>query len=307
MRAIDKAVDMHVEEGVVSEWVVNATIKHMPGPLKGLVSRTVGFWERMQRVTLQFLRDIGASNLWMENTNEYTAHTPREVLERIKELLPVMARRARMEDWPGVPNGISHGGQFGWGFKYPVHSGPNSWAFSHINIHSPRGREWQRVKEEVKGLMAHGVPVSLNENMYLMSHEQWRYWVTEGHYGTPEQVQKLVNQSTRDTGKIMSQEKECLGEGAAYCLHNMNGARSDPDAREDDAEKKHRAVYGGPSPVPKLRFDHIIGRAYQEVLLRPVDSSGLESYNEAMRNGLEEHDLRALLMKSGEYKGRFTK
>jgi hypothetical protein len=312
-RSLEWAAQVLMDMDLIGEFVINATIKESPGPLHNRTKQTVQYWERMQRTTMQFLRDIGATNIWYENTNEYGAHVDGDVFDAIispppgktRTLLEFMAYRARGVDHPGVPCGISHGGR--WDIQYPVKLG-DLWAFSHVNIHSTRhGENWHEVRGRINRLfMLHGTAVFLNENMFHMTPEQWHYWVTEGNWG---QSQKLANQSTTHTAKIIHQMQETLDMGAGYCLHNMNGAASDPDAAPDEAELWVRQEYGdGPGPDPVLRFDHIIQQAFREILLRDVDPEGLASYNHAMREGmLTEWQLRQVLMLSPEYKERFTR
>ncbi len=48
-------------------------------------------------------------------------------------------------------------------------------------------------------------------------------------------------------------------------------------------------------------FSRIINLAYQRILGRPADPSGLDSYNRSMNAGLSEADLREALLRSEEY------
>ncbi len=48
-------------------------------------------------------------------------------------------------------------------------------------------------------------------------------------------------------------------------------------------------------------FSRIINLAYQRILGRPADPSGLDNYNRLMNSGLPEADMREALLRSGEY------
>lgn len=48
-------------------------------------------------------------------------------------------------------------------------------------------------------------------------------------------------------------------------------------------------------------FSRVINLAYQRILARPADPSGLDSYNRLMNAGLSEADMREALLRSGEY------
>lgn len=48
-------------------------------------------------------------------------------------------------------------------------------------------------------------------------------------------------------------------------------------------------------------FSRIINLAYQRILGRPADPSGLDNYNRLMNGGLSEADMRESLLRSPEY------
>lgn len=48
-------------------------------------------------------------------------------------------------------------------------------------------------------------------------------------------------------------------------------------------------------------FSRVINLAYQRILGRPADPSGLDNYNRLMNGGLAEADMREALLRSGEY------
>jgi hypothetical protein len=48
-------------------------------------------------------------------------------------------------------------------------------------------------------------------------------------------------------------------------------------------------------------FTRVINQAYVRILGRPVDPGGLESYNQAMNQGLTEAQMRESLLRSLEY------
>lgn len=48
-------------------------------------------------------------------------------------------------------------------------------------------------------------------------------------------------------------------------------------------------------------FSRLIHLAYQRILGRPADPSGLDNYNRLMNSGLSEADMRESLLRSSEY------
>ncbi len=48
-------------------------------------------------------------------------------------------------------------------------------------------------------------------------------------------------------------------------------------------------------------FTRVINLAYQRILGRPADPSGLDNYNRSMNAGLSEADMREALLRSAEY------
>lgn len=48
-------------------------------------------------------------------------------------------------------------------------------------------------------------------------------------------------------------------------------------------------------------FSRVINLAYQRILGRPADPSGLDNYNRLMNSGVSEADMREALLRSGEY------
>ena len=48
-------------------------------------------------------------------------------------------------------------------------------------------------------------------------------------------------------------------------------------------------------------FSRVINLAYQRILGRLADPSGLDNYNRLMNAGLSEADMREALLRSGEY------
>ncbi len=77
--------------------------------------------------------------------------------------------------------------------------------------------------------------------------------------------------------------------------------------------KKGAEPKPGPAPIPpkpqpkEVYFDHVIDQAYKDIFKRSVDPSGLKSYNEKMRQGWSEAEMRQALLDSPAYKKRFSK
>jgi len=74
------------------------------------------------------------------------------------------------------------------------------------------------------------------------------------------------------------------------------------------AEPKPGPTPVPPTPLPKeVYFDHVINTAYQVIFGRSVDPSGLKHYNEKMREGMSEANMREALIRSPAFTKRFSK
>ena len=90
--------------------------------------------------------------------------------------------------------------------------------------------------------------------------------------------------------------------GFSYIVvHDEKGAQCDVDwpRKETHLEARLREKFGG--TTMSLKFERMIRQAYNEVLARDPDPSGLASYNTSMKQGLSEALMREHLIRSPEY------
>ncbi len=245
-RTLRRAIKLLQQRGMVMEYVVSATAKALP-----LIP---GFQDHMCRAIAQWFDDweqaFGPHNTLFEISNEYDvtrqkALTPDEIRN--------IGRRWRVNrpeapggrpDHPGSLLSISEGreGSGDWDIKYPVST------LSHINIHSPRDRDWTSVGNDIDFFLdTFGKPVYLNENNHYMSKDEWAEWVP--------QIPQWAGLSTKDHNGIIEQANDAFSHGASYCLHFMTGMLTDPARPVTKVEHAWAEAFGpsqAPEPPPVL-------------------------------------------------------
>lgn len=240
---------------LIMEYVVIATIKGTDGSDPRPVEQVVGWNSHAMRVVAEFFRSIDATNVLPETINECDAHiVPRfetggnvystrrddgRLSDKYVAEMANEARRWKKRDWPGSPIGLSQGA---WDFQYPV--GTHSSAFTHCNVHTPRRGEWERVGAGIETLQRQypQCPVYLNENIHHMSQAQWDTWVP--------QIPKWAGLSTTNAARIQDQWNTAYQHGASYCVHDLVGQATDPDAEWTRLEELHKEQFNADPPPP---------------------------------------------------------
>jgi hypothetical protein len=182
-----------------------------------------------------------------EISNEYDVTRQDELTTREIHDIGRRWRVARPEnpggqpDYPGSLLSISEGGEEGagkWEIEYPTGT------LSHINIHTPRGRDWKNVGPDIQRFLnKYKKPVILNENNHYMEPEQWAEWIP--------QIPNWAGISTKDAKGIIEQAKNAYAAGAAgYTLHWMTGMLTNPDLPLTKVEKLWKAEFGAEAPPP---------------------------------------------------------
>jgi len=236
-RVLRRAIKLLQQRGMVMEYVVSATAKSLPliSGYQGHMCRAISQWFD------EYEQALGPHNTLFEITNEYdTGRFHKLDAARIWDI----GRRWRVArpenpdgrpDHPGSLLSISEGGEdpddFGWKIEYPVET------LSHINIHSPRNREWRSVGFEIDRFKEkYRKPIYLNENNHYMSKEEWDEWIPR--------IPGWAGISTRDAKGIIIQAEQTFAHQASYCLHFMTGMLTDPDRPMTRVEEAWREAFG---------------------------------------------------------------
>ena len=241
-RTLRRAIKLLQQRGMVMEYVVSATAKALP-----LIP---GYQDHMCRAIAQWFDDyeqaFGPHNTLFEIANEYdvtrqpslTPNEIREIGRRWRVARP--ENPGQRADHPGSLLSISEGGEGSgdWAIEYPVET------LSHVNIHSPRGRDWIQVGEEIDRFTTlWKKPVYLNENMHYMSKAEWDSWVPR--------IPKWAGLSSKDHRGIVEQSQITFAHGGSYCLHFMTGMLTEPDRPITKVEEAWKEAYGPTSaPLP---------------------------------------------------------
>lgn len=248
-RTLRRAIKLLQQRGMVMEYVVSATAKALPV--------IPGFQDHMCRAIAQWFDDyeqaLGPHNTLFEICNEYdvtrqqqlTANEIREIGRRWRVSRP--ENEDGRPDHPGSLLSISEGGEGSgdWDIEYPVET------LSHVNIHSPRDKNWKDVGEDIDGfLKRYRKPVYLNENMHYMSKAEWDEWIPR--------IPGWAGLSSKDHKGIIEQATEAFDHKASYCLHFMTGMLTDPTRPMTKVELAWKEAFGprtSPEPPPVLPSD----------------------------------------------------
>jgi hypothetical protein len=239
-RVLRRAIKLLQQRGMVMEYVVSATAKALP-----LIP---GFQDHMCRAISQWFDDyrnaFGPHNTMFEIANEYDVTRQKQLTANEIRDIGRRWRLARPENPGGRPDhpdsllSISEGGEGSgdWNIEYPVET------LSHVNIHSPRGRDWPQVGPEINRFLAkYKKPVYLNENIHYMSRDEWDVWIPR--------IPKWAGLSTKNHVDVILQAEEAFNEGASYCLHFMTGMLTDPSRPLTKVEEAWKEAFG-PSSAP---------------------------------------------------------
>ncbi len=244
-KVLTKAIELLQKFDMIMEYSVSATVKAFSNEV------IPGYRDHMCRAIAQWFAGYeqfhGATNTLFEIENEYDTVETRKRLT-VKEIADI-ARRFRVQrpennpplpDFPGSLLGISEGGE-GAG-KWDIEYDPKY--FSHINIHSPRGRDWEDVGSDIKKfLKKYKKPVYLNENMHYMTRDEWNEWVND-------RWPTLSGLSTKSHKGIIQQANNAFDAGASYCLHFMTGMITDPGRPLTRVEEAWKEAFNPSAPPP---------------------------------------------------------
>jgi len=252
-KMLSKAIEFLQEFDMVMEYAVSATVKAFS------TSVVSGYRGHMCRAIAQWFAGYeqfhGATNTLFEIENEYdtvepkkrlTVHQMSEIARRFRVSRP--ENHPDVPDYPGSLISVSEGGEGAgeWEIEYdPTH-------MSHINIHSPRGRDWEHVSSDIKEyLERYRKPVYLNENMHYMSKAEWAEWVNKDW-------PTLEGLSTKSHRGIIRQAVDAFEAGASYCMHFMTGMLTDPGRPKTYLEEAWREAFNPtagtlPPPAPPVK------------------------------------------------------
>lgn len=245
-KVLTKAIEFLQEFDMIMEYSVSATVKAFSNEL------IPGYRDHMCRAIAQWFAGYeqfhGATNTLFEVENEYdtvelkkrlTANEIDDIARRFRVRRP--ENNPPLPDFPGGLLGISEGGE-GAG-KWDIAYDPEN--FSHVNIHSPRGRNWERVGSEVdRFLVKYKKPVYLNENNHFMSEEEWDEWIP--------QIPNWEGLSTKNAKGIIRQAEDAFRHGASYCLHFMTGMLTDPGRDLTRVEEMWKEAFNPVVDTPPL-------------------------------------------------------
>jgi hypothetical protein len=159
--------------------------------------------------------------------------------------------------------------------------------FNDVLKRDPRPRELQRYRR----LMEEEYWTERDIRDDLRTRNDYRSYSNGGD------VERIIRRAYQD---VLHRDPDQQG------LRNYRSLMIDKGWTEQDVRnalrdsEEHRSV-------GQASADRIIQRAYQDVLGRDPDPNGLSSYrNQILNNGWDEHDVRAALMKSPEYRQKNT-
>jgi hypothetical protein len=210
-KIIRKLIEKLKKHDMICNYVVDATMKH-----SGINAGTIGHCIRQTANFMNALeKELGSVNLWIEGHNEWAAHNQAKL--DIWELNQQALRFRREDQWPGSIITVSESvgaNKFSYkvGGKY----------YDAVDIHPDRKGEWWKLPGNWGHLNGQGVPVYFSETIHYMSPEQWDYWVPK--------IPKWAGLSTKNWERLIEFMETSTGAGASFCVHDMTGQMTDPDA-----------------------------------------------------------------------------
>ena len=319
-RVIEFAFQVSHETGCIFDWVVDATLKHTDGVSIDVIDHVI-------RQTAAYMRTMSEkypnAAFFFRARNEWNAHDPDVTLAKVN------AWATRFYRWRNEVSGetrvsFSEPGPFqaeqwpegfiivdggGGNTIFGVDVGPEPGKFQAAAFHQDRRRGkgdlWMEPipANELQALRAdaRGMPLMNTENMYMVSKPG-----TEGWYRGPDGWNNDIEKQIRfyeNNAHLVDY----------FCVHDDIGKKANPDWNRTEQGFRWEAAliefFGGqgspapepPPPPPALRYQRIIAQAYQEILGRGVDTSGLGHYNAAMAAGMTEAQMRESLIRSPEF------
>jgi len=323
-----EAFKLSDETGVIWEWPIIATLKHTDGLCQGVCDHVI-------RQTAEEMREIGKGFLGAaficSAINEWDAHN--KVGYTLSQINQLAARWYRWVSPDGTKKAISftapgpgwepeqfpeamlivdHGGKDAFDYDCGQEAGKFQMGAVHPERRGVAGREWYQLPPSFfKRLRddARGAPIGATESMYFVSKAG-----TEGWYRGPD------GWNSDRLRQIEFYNNACFGAHPNcfdyFIVHDDIGAQSDaafnPGSLWEDSLATMFDGDSGPLPNPeptpkRLTFERVINQAYQEILGRDADPSGLAHYDEEMRDGMSEAYLREMLLRSPEFEEKNTR
>lgn len=299
-KIIRKLVEKLQDHGLVAEYTTDATLKHTPSVGWGVIGHVI-------RVTASFLQsledEIGDINLFHELHNEWDANSGTSwerdginAAQALDEVNNQFVRHRRFKDgepeqWPRGIVGVSHGGRDTVAYDVGRPRGAD-----YVALHPIRRGQWW-LKTDLESRFRDRVRY-YNESKNYVSPAEWTQFVDGGAYS--------VTSSTKDLARYLEFTDGAIANGIAVCYHTHVGICSGFFEEEEQPltpleQELIRRGGSMPPPPTSFRFGPIIQIAYEEILGRNADMDGLRSYNEAMKRGLTEAEMREALLRSAEY------
>jgi len=280
------------ETGCGFELVIVATLKHTELIGNGHIDHII----RQELIMFDELKEkYPNAKIIASACNEWDAHHLRRDPWGGTEQLSVNAvnmwavRRGR-DGYGFFELIVDHGGRND--FDYKVGSGRDTYDWG--MVHPVRSGEWWKAPPTAPIVAdCHGKPYGATESMYYVQYEDRVR--AETWYRNRAGWQTNVE-------KQMTFYENLEGAGFSYIIvHDEKGAQSDVDwpRARTTLEDRLAEKFGG--TTMGLKFERIIRPAYLEILDRPVDDGGLESYNRAMHQGMSKAQMEEHLLRSKEY------
>jgi len=268
---------------LIAEFCCIATVK---GRDESVTSHGLNRFAQMFR---SFYPDPKNTPILHETVNEVEAHSAISMEEAAR--YGARWRRDAPNDpghhnYPDSTIGQSSGGRFNPAF--------NDSQFTHRNIHPPRGPRFIENIGLVQPIDRR--PVALNENICVLTQGWWDRFVVTGVFGG--------NQCTTDHVSTVAALKSVYDRGLSVTLHYGEGMSTNPDLPIAPCEEEFSRVFGSGVIPSAPEFRPIIRAAYQEILNRESDSTGLEHYNSLMKDRLTKAELEEILLRSEEYRAK---
>ena len=298
-KIIRKLVEKLQKHGLIAEYGTDATLKHTPGIGWGVIShvirQTASFFQTLEN-------ELGDINLFHELHNEWDANSgtswARDDIgyeEALSEVNNQFLRHRRSgggepEQWPRGIVGVSHGGRDTVDYKVGRPGGSDYVALHPIR----RGQWWTKTNLENR---YRDRARYYNESKNYTSPEEWREFIEGGAYS--------ATSSTQNLGRHLEFTDGALKNGIAVCYHTHVGICSGFFEEQEqplsplEQELIRRAE--GPGQPATFKFSPIIEMAYEDILGRKADMNGLRAYNDRMKRGLTEAELREELLRSTEF------
>ena len=331
------------ETGCIWEWCIIATLKHTDGLCTGVCDHVIRQTaEEMRALSAEFPRAafvVNAINEWdAHNSIGYSLGQVNQLAARWYRWVSPDGQQKRVsfttpapgwepEQWPEAMLIVDHGGKDVFDYDAGIEAGKFQMGAIHPvrkgNIRNDGdpdggdrfgGREWWEFPDEMFARLrqdSRGAPIGATESMFFLSKlgtESWYRNPNGWNNDLPLQLRFMENALASGPTNVFDY----------WICHDDIGAQTDIAFNPDsEYESALREFFGGiepgpgpdpePPPAKQVTYAHVIAYAYREILEREPDRSGLEAYDEQMRMGLTEAEMRESLIRSEEYRSKFTR